>query len=170
MVLEFLGLPVSPSLHESRLEQAIIDNLQTFLLELGKGFSFVARQKHIRFGDQDYFVDLVFYNYVLKCFLLLDLKMGRLTHADVGQMDGYVRLFEDQFKVPGDNPTIGLLLCSDKSEAVAKYSILNESKQIFAAKYLSNLPTEDQLRLEIERERHLIESAMEERVNDSDHE
>jgi predicted nuclease of restriction endonuclease-like (RecB) superfamily len=166
MVLEFLGLPVSPSLHESRLEQAIIDNLQTFLLELGKGFSFVARQKHIRFGDQDYFVDLVFYNYVLKCFLLLDLKMGRLTHADVGQMDGYVRLFEDQFKVPGDNPTIGLLLCSDKSEAVAKYSILNESKQIFAAKYLSNLPTEDQLRLEIERERHLIESALEDRADE----
>jgi predicted nuclease of restriction endonuclease-like (RecB) superfamily len=170
IVLEFLGLPISPSLHESRLEQAIIDNLQTFLLELGKGFSFVARQKHIRFGDQDYFVDLVFYNYVLKCFLLLDLKMGRLTHADVGQMDGYVRLFEDQFKVPGDNPTIGLLLCSDKSEAVAKYSILNESKQIFAAKYLSNLPTEEQLRLEIERERHLIESALEDRANDSDHE
>jgi len=166
MVLEFLGLPVSPSLHESRLEQAIIDNLQTFLLELGKGFSFVARQKHIRFGDQDYFVDLVFYNYVLKCFLLLDLKMGRLTHADVGQMDGYVRLFEDQFKVPGDNPTIGLLLCSDKSEAVAKYSILNESKQIFAAKYLQNLPTEEQLQLEIERERHQIESALEDRADE----
>ena len=166
MVLEFLGLPVSPSLHESRLEQAIIDNLQTFLLELGKGFSFVALQKHIRFGDQDYFVDLVFYNYVLKCFLLLDLKMGRLTHADVGQMDGYVRLFEDQFKVPGDNPTIGLLLCSDKSEAVAKYSILNESKQIFAAKYLQNLPTEEQLQLEIERERHQIESALEDRADE----
>ncbi len=166
MVLEFLGLPASPSLHESRLEQAIIDNLQTFLLELGKGFSFVARQKHIRFGDQDYFVDLVFYNYVLKCFLLLDLKMGRLTHADVGQMDGYVRLFEDQFKVPGDNPTIGLLLCSDKSEAIAKYSILNESKQIFAAKYLHNLPTEEQLQQEIERERHLIESALEDRADE----
>ncbi len=166
MVLEFLGLPASPSLHESRLEQAIIDNLQSFLLELGKGFSFVARQKHIRFGEQDYFVDLVFYNYVLKCFLLLDLKIGRLTHADVGQMDGYVRLFEDQFKVPGDNPTIGLLLCSDKSEAVAKYSILSESKQIFAAKYLHNLPTEEQLRLEIERERHLIESEMEDQVDE----
>ena len=161
MVLEFLGLPDSLHLHENKFEQAIIDNLQHFLLELGKGFSFVARQKHIRFGDDDFYIDLVFYNYVLKCFLLLDLKMGKLTHADVGQMDGYVRLYEDQFKIPGDNPTIGLLLCSDKSEAVAKYSILNESKQIFASKYLPNLPTEEQLRLEIERERRLIESALE---------
>jgi predicted nuclease of restriction endonuclease-like (RecB) superfamily len=166
MVLEFLGLPDFRDLHESKLEQAIIDNLQNFLLELGKGFSFVARQKRIRFGDDDFYVDLVFYNYVLKCFLLLDLKMGKLTHADVGQMDGYVRLYEDQFKIPGDNPTIGLLLCSDKGEAVAKYSILSENKQIFASKYLPNLPTEDQLRLEIERERHLIESALEERADE----
>ena len=162
MVLEFLGLPDAPDLHESRLEQAIIDNLQNFMLELGKGFSFVARQQRIRFGDDDFYIDLVFYNYVLKCFLLLDLKMGKLTHADVGQMDGYVRLYEDRFKIPGDNPTIGLLLCSDKGEAVAKYSILNESRQIFASKYLPNLPTEEQLRLEIERERRLIESAREE--------
>ena len=161
MVLEFLGLPDAHELHESKLEQAIIDNLQHFLLELGKGFSFVARQKHIRFGDDDFYIDLVFYNYVLKCFLLLDLKMGKLTHADIGQMDGYVRLYEDRFKIPGDNPTIGLLLCSDKSEAVAKYSILNENKQIFASKYLPNLPTEEQLRREIERERRLIESALE---------
>jgi predicted nuclease of restriction endonuclease-like (RecB) superfamily len=161
MVLEFLGLPDSRELHESRLEQAIIDNLQSFLLELGKGFSFVARQKRIRFGDDDFYIDLVFYNYVLKCFLLIDLKIGKLTHADVGQMDGYVRLYEDRFKIPGDNPTIGLLLCSDKSEAVAKYSILNENRQIFASKYLPNLPTEEQLRLEIEKERHLIESTLE---------
>jgi len=167
MVLEFLGLPDAHELHESRLEQAIIDNLQNFLLELGKGFSFVARQKHIRFGDDDFYVDLVFYNYVLKCFLLLDLKMGKLTHADIGQMDGYVRLYEDRFKIPGDNPTIGLLLCSDKSEAVAKYSILSENKQIFASKYLPNLPTEEQLRREIERERHLIESALEDRSSES---
>lgn len=166
MVLEFLGLPDAHDLHESKLEQAIIDNLQNFLLELGKGFSFVARQKHIRFGDDDFYVDLVFYNYILKCFLLIDLKMGKLTHADIGQMDGYVRLYEDRFKIPGDNPTIGLLLCSDKSEAVAKYSILNESKQIFASKYLPNLPTEEQLRLEIERERHLIESALEDRADE----
>lgn len=161
MVLEFLGLPDTHELHESKLEQAIIDNLQHFLLELGKGFSFVARQQHVRFGDDDFYVDLVFYNYVLKCFLLIDLKMGKLTHADVGQMDGYVRLYEDRFKIPGDNPTIGLLLCSDKGEAVAKYSILNESRQIFASKYLPNLPTEEQLRLEIEKERRLIESSLE---------
>lgn len=165
-VLEFLGLPDPHELHESRLEQAIIDNLQSFLLELGKGFSFVARQKHIRFGDDDFYVDLVFYNYVLKCSLLLDLKMGKLTHADVGQMDGYVRLYEDQFKIPGDNPTIGLLLCSDKSEAVAKYSILNESRQIFASKYMLCLPTEEQLRREIERVRQLIESALMDRADE----
>lgn len=157
MVLEFLGLPDSPVLHESRLEQAIIDNLQHFLLELGKGFSFVARQRHIRFDDDDFYIDLVFYNYVLKCFLLIDLKMGKLSHADIGQMDGYVRLYEDQFKIPGDNPTIGLLLCADKSESVAKYSILHENRHIFASKYLPNLPSEEQLRLEIARERRLIE-------------
>jgi len=166
MVLEFLGLPDSPDLHESKLEQAIIDNLQNFLLELGKGFCFVARQKHIRFGDDDFYIDLVFYNYVLKCFLLIDLKMGKLTHADVGQMDGYVRLYEDQFKIPGDNPTIGLLLCSDKGVAVAKYSILNESRQVFASKYLPNLPTEEELRLEIEKERRLIEINLEEQADD----
>ncbi len=112
MVLEFLDMPDSPKLHESIIEQAIIDNLQAFLLELGKGFSFVARQKHIRFDNDDFYVDLVFYNYILKCFMLIDLKIGKLTHRDVGQMDGYVRLFEDQFKVAGDNPTVGLILCS----------------------------------------------------------
>ena len=163
MVLEFLNLPDSPELHESELEQAIIGNLQFFLLELGKGFSFVARQKHIRFDDDDFYVDLVFYNFILKCFLLIDLKLGKLTHQDVGQMDGYVRLFEDQFKVPGDNPTIGLIPCSDKSEAVAKYSVLHESKQIFASKYLKFLPTEEELRLEIEKERRLIEANMADR-------
>lgn len=163
MVLEFLGLPDTPALRENTLEQAIIDNLQAFLLELGKGFSFVARQRHIRFDDEDFYIDLVFYNYILKCFLLIDLKIGKLTHRDVGQMDGYVRLYEDQFKVPGDNPTIGLILCSGKSEAVARYSVLNEGKQIFASKYLQFLPTEEQLKLEIERERKLIEVAMLER-------
>ncbi|MEI6758779.1 MAG: PDDEXK nuclease domain-containing protein, partial [Chlorobium sp.] len=163
MVLEFLNLPDSPDLHESELEQAIIRNLQFFLLELGKGFSFVARQKHIRFDDDDFYVDLVFYNFILKCFLLIDLKLGKLTHQDVGQMDGYVRLFEDQFKVQGDNPTIGLILCSDKSEAVAKYSVLNESKQIFASKYLKFLPTEEELKLEIEKERRLIEASLADR-------
>jgi len=162
-VLEFLGLPDSPNLHESTLEQAIVDNLQVFLLELGKGFSFVARQKHIRFDDDDFYIDLVFYNFMLKCFLLIDLKIGKLTHRDVGQMDGYVRLFEDRFKVPGDNPTIGLILCTDKGEAVAKYSVLNENRQIFASEYLKFLPSEEQLQREIARERKLIEAALAER-------
>jgi len=166
-VLEFLDLPDSPSLHEKDLEQAIISNLQSFLLELGKGFSFVARQKHIRFDDDDCYVDLVFYNFILKCFLLIDLKIGKLTHQDVGQMDGYVRLFEDRFKVNGDNPTIGLILCSDKSEAVAKYSVLSEGKQIFASKYLKFLPTEEELKLEIEKERKLIETAFLEAGNEA---
>ena len=163
MVLEFLDLPDVPNLHENALEQTIISNLQFFLLELGKGFSFVARQKHIRFDDDDFYVDMVFYNFILKCFLLIDLKLGKLTHQDVGQMDGYVRLFEDQFKVEGDNPTIGLILCSDKSEAVAKYSVLHESKQIFASKYLKFLPTEEELKLEIEKERRLIEANLADR-------
>jgi predicted nuclease of restriction endonuclease-like (RecB) superfamily len=162
-VLEFLGLPDARELHESALEQAIIDNLQSFLLELGKGFSFVARQKHIGFDDDDFYVDLVFYNFMIKCFLLIDLKIGKLTHRDVGQMDGYVRLFEDRFKVPGDNPTIGLILCSDKSEAVAKYSVLSEGRQIFASKYLQFLPSEQELILEIEKERKQIEAGLEER-------
>jgi hypothetical protein len=132
-------------------------------MELGKGFSFVARQKQIRFDEDDFYVDLVFYNYILKCFLLIDLKIGKLSHQDVGQMDGYVRLFEDRVKVPDDNPTIGLILCSDKSEAVAKYSVLSESRQIFASKYLPFLPTEQELRLELEKERRLIEAAIEEK-------
>ena len=161
--LEFLGLPDNPNLHESTLEQAIVDNLQTFLLELGKGFSFVARQKHIRFDDDDFYIDLVFYNFMLKCFLLIDLKIGKFTHRDVGQMDGYVRLFEDRFKVPGDNPTIGLILCADKGEAVAKYSVLNENRQLFASKYLQFLPSEEQLRIELEKEQRLIETARIER-------
>ncbi len=113
-VLEFLNLEDYPSLRESTLEQAIIDKLQQFLLELGKGFSFVARQKRMRFDDKDFYVDLVFYNFFLKCFVLIDLKIGELTHQDIGQMDGYVRMFEEHGKVEGDNPTIGLILCSEK--------------------------------------------------------
>jgi len=157
LVMEFLDLPDSPSLHESDLEQAIINNLQCFMLELGKGFSFVARQKHVRIDDEDFYIDLVFYNYIIKCFLLIDLKMGALTLRDVGQADGYVRIFDDQFRIPGDNPTLGLILCSDKGEAVAKYSVLKESRQIFASKYLPFLPSEQELKLEVEKERKLIE-------------
>jgi len=156
-VLEFLDLPDTAKFHESDLEQAIIDNLQHFLLELGKGFSFVARQKRMRFGDEDFYVDLVFYNFILKCFVLIDLKIGKLTHQDIGQMDGYVRMYEEYGKVEGDNPTIGLILCSEKNEAIARYSVLNDSKQLFASKYMLYLPTEEELQRELERERRLIE-------------
>jgi predicted nuclease of restriction endonuclease-like (RecB) superfamily len=157
-VLEFLDLPDTPALHESTLEATIIANLQSFLLELGKGFSFVARQKRMRLEDEDFYVDLVFYNYLLKCFVLIDLKVGKLTHQDIGQMDSYVRMFEAHEKLPGDNPTIGLILCSKKNEAVARYSVLHESRQLFAARYLTYLPTEEELQRELERERRLIEA------------
>lgn len=157
-VLEFLDLRDYPALRESALEQAIIDNLQAFLLELGKGFAFVARQKRLRFEEEDFYVDLVFYNYLLKCFVLVDLKVGALTHQDIGQMDSYVRIFDAHARPPGDNPTIGLILCSRKNEAIARYSVLSEGRQLFAAKYLKVLPTEAELRREIERERRMIEA------------
>ncbi len=160
-VLEFLGLPNMESLRESSLERAVITHLQRFLLELGTGFAFVARQKHIRIEEQDRYIDLVFYHCRLKFYLLIDLKVGKLTHGDVGQMDGYVRMYDGLFTAPDDNPTIGLILCTEKSETVARYSVLNDRKQIFASKYMLSLPTEEQLRLEIERERRLIESARE---------
>jgi predicted nuclease of restriction endonuclease-like (RecB) superfamily len=161
-VLEFLGLPDSPSLRETTLEQAIITHLQKFLLELGKGFAFVARQKRLRFDEKDLYVDLVFYNCIVKCYLLIDLKMGELSYKDVGQMDGYVRMFDDLYTAEDDNPTIGLVLCTKKNEAVAKYSVLNERKQIFASKYMLYLPSEEELKLELERERKLIEEQLEE--------
>lgn len=157
-VLEFLGLPDVAALHESDLERAIITHLQRFLLELGNGFAFVARQKHIRIEEQERYVDLVFYHCRLKFYLLIDLKVGELTHADVGQMDGYVRMYDGLFTAPDDNPTIGLILCAEKNETVARYSVLNDRKQIFASKYMLCLPTEEQLRLEVEKERRLIEA------------
>ena len=162
-VLEFLDLKDYPALRESAVEQAIIDNLQAFLLELGKGFSFVARQRRMRFVDEDFYVDLVFYNYLLKCFVLIDLKVGKLTHQDIGQMDGYVRMFNAHARPPGDNPTIGLILCSKKNEAIARYSVLNEGRRIFAVKYVKVLPTEAELRREIERERRLIDGRQDDR-------
>ena len=162
-VLEFLGLPEVASLHEKQLEAAIITHLQTFLLELGKGFAFVARQKRMRFDDTDLYIDLVFYNCILKCYLLIDLKMGELSHRDVGQMEGYVRMFEDLYTAPDDNPTIGLILCDKKNEAVAKYSVLNDRKQIFASKYMLYLPTEEELQIELSRERKLIEANLAEK-------
>jgi predicted nuclease of restriction endonuclease-like (RecB) superfamily len=156
-VLDFLGLPDADVLHESELESAIINNLQAFLLELGKGFAFVARQKRIDFDGDFFYVDLVFYHCILKCYLLIDLKIGKLTHQDVGQMDSYVRMYDDLFLSTGDNPTIGLILCSDKSGAIAKYSVLKESRRLFASRYTLHLPTEAELRRELERERRLIE-------------
>jgi predicted nuclease of restriction endonuclease-like (RecB) superfamily len=162
-ILDFLSIPEADSLHESALESAIIKNLQSFLLELGKGFAFVGRQKRLQF-DADYvYVDLVFYNCILKCYLLIDLKMGELTHQDVGQMDSYVRMFDDKYLTEGDNPTIGLILCAKKNETIAKYSVLSENRQIFASKYMLYLPSEEQLRIEIEKERRLIEDAVQER-------
>ena len=159
-VLEFLGYPNFAELRESDVEQAIITHLQRFLLELGSGFAFVARQKHIRIEDEDRFIDLVFYHCRLKFYLLIDLKINKVTHEDVGQMDGYVRMYDGLFTAPDDNPTIGLILCTEKNETVARYSVLNDRKQIFASKYMLCLPTEEQLRQEIERERRMIENTL----------
>jgi predicted nuclease of restriction endonuclease-like (RecB) superfamily len=166
-ILDFLGLPDSEVLHESEIEKAIIDNLRSFLLELGKGFAFVGRQKRMQFDDDHFYIDLVFYNCILKCYLLIDLKIGELTHQDVGQMDSYVRMFDDKYLTEGDNPTIGLILCAKKNETIARYSVLNDSKQFFASKYMLYLPTEEELRRELERERRLIEERQR-LENDSD--
>lgn len=159
-VLDFLNLPGERYL-EADLERGLIDNLQAFLLELGKGFAFVARQQRISTDDQDFYIDLVFYHFKLKCFLLVDLKLGKLTHQDVGQMDSYIRIYDQHRKGDDDNPTIGLILCSQKSEAVVKYSVLTDSEQMFAAKYLPYLPTEEELRRELERERSLVQRQIE---------
>jgi predicted nuclease of restriction endonuclease-like (RecB) superfamily len=164
-VLEFLGLPDTASFHESDLERAIITHLQRFLLELGNGFAFVARQKHLRLGEQDRYIDLVFYHCRLKFYLLIDLKVGELTHGDVGQMDGYVRMYDDLIAAKDDNPSIGLILCTEKNETVARYSVLKDRKQIFASKYMFCLPTEEQLRLLVDKERLLVEMAQEESID-----
>ena len=165
-VLEFLGLPENKSYIESDFEQALIDSLQKFLLELGKGFAFVERQKLVRTDNDEYYIGLVFYNYILKCFVLVDLKMNQLSYKDVGQMDLYVRMFDDLYKKEDDNPTIGLLLCSETDKTIAKYSVLNDSKQIFASKYLTFLPTEQELSDEIERQKDIfLESHKEKYLN-----
>ncbi len=155
-ILDFLNLP-SQDVLENNIEQGIIDDLQKFLLELGKGFAFVERQQRISVDEQDFYLDLVFYNFKLKCFLLIDLKLGKLSHQDIGQMDTYVRIYDQHKKDENDNPTIGLILCSQKSEALAKYSVLADSKQLFASKYLPYLPTEEELQLELQRERKRLD-------------
>ncbi len=157
VILEFLGLPDTGRLLEADLEQALMDKLQQFLLELGKGFAFVARQQRISTETQDFYIDLVFYNYLLKCFVLIDLKTGHLSHQDIGQMDMYVRMYDDLRRGEDDNPTVGILLCGSKDKSVVRYSVLHESKQLFASKYRLVLPTEEELRQEIERERAEID-------------
>jgi len=153
VMLEFLGLPDMGRLLESDLERALMDKLQQFLLELGKGFAFVGRQQRISTETQDFYIDLVFYNYLLKCFVLIDLKTGHLTHQDIGQMDMYVRLYDDLRRGESDNPTVGILLCGSKDHSVVRYSVLHESEQLFASKYRLVLPSEDELRQELERDR-----------------
>jgi hypothetical protein len=150
-VLEFLGLPEGPAGKESHLESAIIGHLQEFLLEMGRGFSFVGRQFRISTETSHFYIDLVFYNYLLKCFVVIDLKTRKLTHQDIGQMDMYVRMFDDLKRNKDDNPTIGIILCADKDETIVKYSVLEESRRIFASKYKLVLPTEEELAAEIER-------------------
>ncbi|MDE6298707.1 MAG: PDDEXK nuclease domain-containing protein [Muribaculaceae bacterium] len=150
---EFLGFKADSSFRESELEQAIIDNLEKFLLEMGKGFAFVARQQYIHTEKKDYFIDLVFYNIYLKCYVLIDLKTSQITHQDVGQMDMYVRMYDEMKRTEGDNPTIGILLCDDTDEDIARYSVLHENDHLFASKYMLYMPTQEQLRNEIERQK-----------------
>jgi predicted nuclease of restriction endonuclease-like (RecB) superfamily len=157
VLLEFLGLPDTGRLLETDLERGLMDKLQQFLLELGKGFAFVARQQRISTETQDFYIDLVFYNYLLKCFVLIDLKAGHLTHQDIGQMDMYVRLYDDLRRGADDNPTVGILLCGSKDQAIVRYSVLHDSEQLFASKYRLVLPSEEELRREIERERAAID-------------
>ncbi len=156
IVAEFLGFKQDNSYSEQELETAIIGHLQDFIMELGRGFAFVKRQQLIRTDAQDYFVDLVFYNIILKCYVLIDLKIGKITHQDVGQMDMYRRMYDDLMRTEGDNPTIGIVLCSDTDKDIAKYSILNGNEQLFAAKYMPILPSEEELRREIEHQKELF--------------
>ena len=156
VVAEFLGFSQDAAYSETNLESAIIDHLQKFILELGKGFAFVARQQRIKTDMGEYYIDLVFYNYILKCFLLIDLKTSRITHEDIGQMDMYIRMYDELKCSEGDNPTIGLLLCSETSKDLARYSILKDSKQLYAAKYLTYLPTKEELTAEIERQKEIF--------------
>ncbi len=150
-VLEFMGIKDNSAVIEKEVENAIISNMQKFLLEMGRGFCFVDRQMHICTETSDFYIDLVFYNYILKCFILIDLKIHKLTHQDIGQMDMYIRMFDELKRQSDDNPTIGIIFCTDKDETMVKYSVLNESEQIFSSKYMTVLPTVEELRNELER-------------------
>ena len=156
VIAEFLGMEENRDYHESELEKNIITNLENFMMELGKGFAFVERQQRIHTEKEDYYIDLVFYNYTLKCFVLIDLKMGKITHQDVGQMDMYVRMYDDLRKQEDDNPTLGIVLCSETDEDIARYSVLHGNEHLFATKYRLCLPTEEQLRAEIEAQKTIF--------------
>jgi predicted nuclease of restriction endonuclease-like (RecB) superfamily len=156
VVAEFLQLPTNSDFTESDLEKAILKHLRSFILEMGRGFAFMYEQYHLATSGGDYFIDLVFYNVVLKCYFLIDLKTTRITHQDVGQMDMYIRMFDELKRTEGDNPTIGLLLCAETDEDIARYSVLNGNEQLFAAKYLTYLPTEEELRREIEQQKEFF--------------
>ncbi len=156
IMAEFLGFRQNTDYTETELEKGLIQHLQDFLVELGRGFAFVARQQHIFTDAGDFYIDLVFYNYILKCFVLIDLKKGQITHQDVGQMDMYVRMYDDLKRTEGDNPTIGIVLCSETSKDIARYSILRDSDNLFAAKYMPLMPTEEELRREIEAQKELF--------------
>ena len=166
VIAEFLGMKEDTSYLESDLEQCIIDNLQKFLMELGKGYAFVARQQHIHTEKEDYYIDLVFYNYILKCFVLIDLKTKKITHQDIGQMDMYIRMYDDLKRGEGDNPTLGIVLCADTDEDIAKYSILHGNEQLFASKYKLYLPTEEELRAEIETQKEMFSIQVENKKNE----
>ena len=165
-VLEFLGLPENIDFLEKNLEQSLINHLQKFLLELGRGFSFVARQKRITFDGRHFYIDLVFYNYILKCFVLIDLKLGDLTHQDLGQMQMYVHYFQEEMMNEGDNPPIGIILCADKSDSIVKYTLPKGEKQIFASKYMLYLPSEEELLLELKKEYNILEKENKLNAND----
>ena len=156
IITEFLGLKQDISFSEQELETAIINHLQDFIMEMGRGFAFMGRQQLVRTDTQDYFIDLVFYNVILKCYVLIDLKVGVITHQDVGQMDMYVRMYDELKRTEGDNPTIGLILCSRTSEDMARYSMLKDNDRLFQAKYLTYLPTKEELKKEIEQQKEIF--------------
>jgi len=165
VIAEFLGLSSNPDLTETELEKSILSNIQKFLMELGKGYAFVARQQHIKTEKEDYFIDLVFYNYILKCFILIDLKIDKITHQDVGQMDMYIRMYDELKKRADDNPTLGIVLCAETDEDIARYSILHGNEQLFATKYKLYLPTEEELRDEIETQKMMFYLQQKEKEN-----
>lgn len=171
VMAEFLGFKAEDSYLESDLESAILSHIRDFLMEMGRGFAFVARQQHIITDTEDYYIDLVFYNIELKCYVLIDLKMGQITHQDVGQIDMYVRMYDDLKCKEGDNPTIGILLCGETSEDIARYSVLHDNDRLFMSKYLTYLPTKEQLRTEIERQKEIFymqHSALQENGGEDD--